>query len=104
MLLDEGGRAFRISGTGHTVVAAWNDDQLGFDAKGFKLLMQVPGVLDRDDHVVVTMNLHDRWVVFAGERNWRNIFDQLRRKFGGGCAGFVADQLTVRRMPMVDAT
>ena len=67
VLFDEGGRAFRISGTGHTVVAPCNDDQFGFDSDFFQLLVKVHGVFDRDDHILVTMNLHDWRIVFADE-------------------------------------
>lgn len=67
MLLDEGSCPFRIPSACHTVVAARYDDQFGFDADFFQLFVKVLRVLDRDDHVLVTMNLHDRWIVVADE-------------------------------------
>lgn len=66
-MLNEFRGTFRdlATGTGDAMIAARDDDQFRGDTSGLKFLVQVRGMLKRDNVVLVTVDLHDRWVVFA---------------------------------------
>ena len=85
----------------HFVPGTGEREKFIFHAGLFELLCHHLGVLNRDEIVRFAMKEIDRRVLGGDERNRRDILHLGRIHGTGRCAGFVAEDLTVGGMPVL---